>query len=409
MRIEFKPLTAALLAIGCASGAAHGQSLPAFKLSGFGTIAATHSSERNADFITHISQPSGAGYTDATSFKPDSKVGVQGDVQFTDKLSGVVQLVSQQNWDKTFTPELEWANIKYQATPDLAVRLGRIAMPFFMYSDTRLVGYAQPWVRPPIEVYMVQPNTKSDGADVMYRLHAGSVTHNLQAFYGVNDVKTPGGGSAKGDPNWGFNDTAQIGDLTLRGAYTYSRVSIPGLQSFSDALGAFSGIPGPIGAESARLASAYSANDMDFRTVAVGASFDPGNWFLTGEYLNFRGEGIAQGTQAWYISGGYRFGKFTPYATYSGSKNHTKHEAGIPFAPAQPLNDALNSFIDNPNKQTTVSAGLRWDFMRNLDLKLQYDHIKLGDNATGRFTNIQPAFKPGGHANVVTVSVDFVF
>jgi predicted porin len=409
MRIEFKPLTAALLAIGFASGAAHGQSMPTFKLSGFGTIAAAHSSERNADFITHISQPNGAGFTSATSFNPDSKVGVQGDMQFTDKLSGVVQLVSQHNWDNGYTPEVEWANVKYQATPDLALRVGRIAMPFFMYSDTRLVGYAQPWVRPPIEVYMVQPNTKSDGADVMYRAQTGSVTHNLQAFYGVNEVKTPDGGSAKGNPNWGFNDTAQMGDLTMRGAFTYSRVSIPALQGLTDALGAFSGIPGPIGAESARLASVYKANDMDFRTVAVGASYDPGSWFLTGEYLDFRGQSFAQGTQAWYISGGYRIGKFTPYATYSGSKNHTKQEAGIPFPPAQPLNDALNSIINNPNKQNTISAGLRWDFMRNVDLKAQYDHISLGEGSTGRFTNIQPAFKPGGHANIFTVSVDFVF
>lgn len=409
MRIAFRPLTAALLAIGFASGAAHGQSMPGFKFSGFGTLAATHSDERNADFVTHISQPNGAGHTDRTSFKPDSKIGVQADIQFTDKLSGVVQLVSQHNWDNSFTPEIEWANVKYQATPDLAVRLGRIAMPFFMYSDTRLVGYAQPWVRPPVEVYMVQPNTKSDGVDVMYRMQTGSVTHNLQAFYGSNDVKTPGGGEAKGPINWGFNDSAQVGDLTLRGAFTYSKVSIPAFQSFTDVLGAFSGIPGPIGAESARLASVYHANDLDFKTVAVGASYDPGKWFLTGEYLDFRGESIAQGVQAWYISGGYRIGKFTPYATYSGQKYHTKHEAGIPFPPAQPINDALNAIIDNPNKQNTVSLGVRWDFMRNMDLKVQYDHIKLGTNSAGRFTNLQPNFQLGGSVNLLTVAVDFVF
>src|SRR6186713_2156598 len=183
MRIAIKPLTAALLVIGFASGAAHGQSMPGFKLSGFGTLAATHSSEQHADYVTSITQPNGSGFTRDWSGGPDSKLGVQADVAFTGSLSGVVQLVSQHKYDNSFEPHIEWANIKYQATPDLAVRVGRIALPFFMYSDNRLVNYTQPWVRPPIEAYMVNPNTSNDGVDVMYRARFGGFTHNLQAFY----------------------------------------------------------------------------------------------------------------------------------------------------------------------------------------------------------------------------------
>ena len=77
MRIVFKPLTAALLAIGFASGAAHGQSMPEFKLSGFGTVAGTYTSEEHADFITSRIQPNGAGMTRNFSTSPDSKLGVQ--------------------------------------------------------------------------------------------------------------------------------------------------------------------------------------------------------------------------------------------------------------------------------------------------------------------------------------------
>jgi predicted porin len=408
MRIAFKPLTAALAVVGFACGAAHGQSMPRVKLSGFGTLAATHSSEGNADFVTNRVQPNGAGASRSWSATTDSKVGVQGDVVFSERLSGVVQLVSQHGDDNNFMPQLEWANLKYQVTPDLSVRVGRTAMPFFLYSDTRLVGYAQPWVRPPLEAYIIQPNTKSDGIDVMYRTEFGGLAHNLQAFYGANKVTTASG-EAKGPVNWGLNDTAQMGDLTLRAAYTYSRVSIPSLDALNAGFAAFSAVPGPAGAEAARLAATYYAKDMDFRTLALGASYDPGRWFLTGEYINFRGSGFIRGTQAWYVSGGYRLGSFTPYLTYANSKNHTRQEAGIPLPAAAPLNAALAGIVGNSGKQETVSLGLRWDFARNTDAKVQYDRVNLGTNSMGYFTNPTPSYKPGGSANIVTVSVDFVF
>lgn len=408
MRMVSTPLAAALLACLFAAGTAQAQSWPSVKLSGFGTAAATHSSERNADFTSSSIQPDGAGMTNSWSYKPDTKLGVQADVAFTDKLFGVAQLVSEHRVDHDWGPQVEWLNLKYQATPDLALRAGRIAMPFFLYSDTRQVGYAQPWVRPPLEAYIVQPNTTSDGVDAMYRAQLGGFTHNLQAFYGRNNVNTFRG-EAKAPVNWGVNDTAQYGDLTLRAAYTYSKVSIPSLEPFTAGLAAFGSIPGPVGAEAARLASTYHADDLDFHTLALAASYDPGRWFLTGEFIDFRGESYVQGTRAWYVSGGYRFGDFTPYATYAGTKNRTTQEAGIPFAPAAPLNAALNGILGSNTEQKTLSLGVRWDFVRNADLKVQYDRIKLGANSSGLLINPTANFQPGGNANVFTVAVDFIF
>lgn len=48
---------------------------------------------------------------------------------------------------------------------DFEVRLCRIESPTFLVSDVRKRGYANLWVRPPIEVYGVQPLTNSDGVD----------------------------------------------------------------------------------------------------------------------------------------------------------------------------------------------------------------------------------------------------
>ena len=79
-------------------------------------------------------------------------------------LAGVL-LISEQRLDNTYRPRVEWANLKYQVTPELALRVGRIALPMFLTADYRKVGYAYPWVRPPVEGYGSLPISSSDGVD----------------------------------------------------------------------------------------------------------------------------------------------------------------------------------------------------------------------------------------------------
>src|ERR1700684_422544 len=97
-----------------------------FSFSGFGTVGETHSSEDKADFTASIFQPNGAGHTRIWSPEVDSLIGGQ--------LSAVVQVIAQQNYDGTYRPHVEWANVKYQFTPDLSARIGRVELPTFLFS-----------------------------------------------------------------------------------------------------------------------------------------------------------------------------------------------------------------------------------------------------------------------------------
>lgn len=401
-----RPLVVALMSM---AGVAHAQWMPEINVSGFGTLAATHSSERNADFVTSRFQPNGVGATRPWSLTLDTRAGVQLDASFTEQFTGTLQLVSKQNADNSFRPKVEWANLKYMLTPDLSVRVGRIALPFYLHSETRQVGYAQPWVRPPVEVYILNPNTHSDGVDAMYRLQTGNVTHNLQAFYGKSKNRGTGGTVSRSDPSMGINDTMQVGDLTLRAAYTYSQVDVGAFERISAGFAGLSAIPGPAGREAARIAAQYTGRDMGMRTLAFGANYDPGNWFLIGEYLLSRGEGFLPGGRAWYVSGGYRIDAWTPYVTYAGAKNRTRSETGVPHPAATGLNRALLGMVANPQEQNTLTLGVRWDFARNMDLKAQYDRIDLDPNSRGRLMYARPGFQGGGNVNVFTLALDFVF
>jgi hypothetical protein len=189
-----------MLACGVLSGAAQAQSMPEFKFSGFGTLAAVHADGDNADFKGSLFQPKGAGHSRSTSFNPDSLLGAQLGVVFNDKLSAVVQVISQYQYDNSYKPQVEWANVKYQLTPELSVRLGRIAAPSYLLSETRYVGYANPWVRPPVEAYSVLSITSNDGIDVSYRSKLLGANNAFQVYYGKSKADLSTSSDIKADP-----------------------------------------------------------------------------------------------------------------------------------------------------------------------------------------------------------------
>jgi hypothetical protein len=412
MKIAFRPLIAAMMGAGLAAGAAHGQTMPEFKFSGFGTLGIVHSDERQADFVGTIFQPNGVGFTQPTSGAPDSKLGAQVDAVFNDRWSAVVQLVSQHNYRNNYAPMVEWANVKFQATPELSLRAGRTALPSFLISDTRFVGYAQPWIRPPVEVYGVLPITNNDGLDVTWRKQFGTVTNTVQAYYGRTTAKLESG-QAKSSPSWGINDTVQFGDLTLRAAYNANKIDLE-LSNFNQLMSgyrALTAIPGPIGAQAAGVVQKYSPNDLNLGAFGLAAQYDPGKWFVMTEFVDFRGEGILADSRSWYVAGGYRLGAFTPYASYASTRSDVSAEPGVALPAAAPLNAGLNQTLNNQfnGSQDTISVGVRWDFMKNTSLKLQYDHIDLANGSAGRFADVQPAFQRGGTVNLYSIALDFVF
>jgi hypothetical protein len=77
--------------------------------------------------------------------------------------------------------------------------------------------------------------------------------------------------------------------------------------------------------------------------------------------------------------------------------------------PATGLNTTLNEILALAAVQRTISVGSRWDVMRNIDLKLQYDRINLGAGSAGTLINVQPGFQRGGTVNLLTIAIDFVW
>ena len=425
MTFKLSALALATLCVG-AAGSAAAEGID-FKFSGFGTLAATHSSIRSGDYVAGPYQPNGAGYTRNPDFGPDSKLGGQVNVRFGDKLSAVVQVVSQHGYDNSYTPRIEWANVKYQITEGLSVRAGRIALPTFQVAETRYVGYATPWAHVPNDVYPTIPVTNNDGVDLTWRQRFGEASNTFQAYYGSLDSKAPVG-RIKSNPTWGLANSAELGSLTLRASYIDATLDfgVPALQGlvagFTQFANAAAAVPAPafqaVATQARAMAAKYDLGNMHIKAVALGASYDPGDWFVMGEVVKFKGDSVITDKTSWYVSGGYRFGSWTPFATVGSYKSNRKYEPGITAAVGTPLaggaaglNAGINSVLDAFNgSQNSISAGVRWDVVRNVALKAQFDRVTLKGHSAGRFSNIQPASFPfDGKVNLITVAADFVF
>lgn len=383
---------------------------PMFSFSGYGTLGAVRSSEDKADFIAGNFKPNGAGYTHRWSTSVDSLIAGQVIVKITRNISAVVQAVSEQNYDNSYRPHVEWANIKYQVTPDFSIRAGRIVLPGFLVSENRKVGYSTPWVRPPIEVYNLTPLSNSDGVDASYRMHLGELTNTVQGNYGMSEPKIPGGSKVKVKNLWGISDTAEYGTATVRITFQKTNLTVESFKPLFDGFRQF-------GPEGMAIADKYDVSNKPFTFVGIGGTYDPGGWFVMGEWGTANSDSALGKRTSWYTSGGYRLGAFTPYLTYARAKADKLSDPGLtlstlpPFltGPATGLNIALNSILSAKPVQNTISVGVRWDFMKNTGLKLQFDHTRIGDGSIGMLSNTQPGFQPGGRVNMLGATVDFVF
>lgn len=388
------------------------------RFSGFGTLGIVHSSDKDADFRGNIEQSTGAGRTNTHDSGVDSVFGAQADVQFMPKLTGTAQIVTRRLSDYNSTrPYFEWANIKYQATRDLSVRAGRVVAPVFMISDSRMVGYAQTMVRPPEEVYFINPITYVNGADVNYKFASGPVLYKVGATIGkLNQtlVSAVGSFSYKFDTKL-VNAAAEYNGSTLR--LGYGKVD---LSASAEALDIYDkGMNTLVNAGVANASTIQSNTYHTDNTVEMymlGYVYDKNEWLFQSEYVSRKSKSdIVLDLDGFSLMGGYRIAKWTPFLGYAhmSTKNPvilpSLNTSSLPPGQAGIIN-ALNATYQMRHNRSTWSMGTRWDVIDNVALKVQFDRTDKEKGGTGLFVNSTPEFNNNDRKiNVYSATLDFVF
>jgi hypothetical protein len=402
---------AAALVLSCSAAMANDTSPGSWKISGFGTLGMVHANTDEADFTNSVLKASGAGASGRWSGDVDTRLGAQLDVALATQWSAVLQVVSEQRYNNSWRPQVEWANLKYQATPDLAVRIGRVSLPVFMAAEHRKVGYIYSAVRQPVEVSAGVPITSSDGADVSWRWRTGDVRHTTSLQYGHTDMELAEGTRLRARRMASLAHTIDVGNFSMRASAIGADVTVNLADALFGALQQF-GTPG------VSLADRYSVDHKRFSLVALGLEYDPGNWFVNIEGGRQRSQSLLGTNIGVAVGAGYRWRAFTPYIGYSAVRaQSTPHADDLPLAGLPPqlaavaaaLNAGLDQLMITRPEQSTSSIGVRWDVYANIALKCQFERVTPHGISRGMLINTQPGFVSGQPVSVTSLALDFVF
>ncbi|MGA7595973.1 MAG: hypothetical protein WCA64_12330 [Gallionella sp.] len=351
---------------------------PQVTFGGFGSFGVSHSTMSSGDYVADGGIPKGPGLSDFLSTTNDSRIAGHMAAQMSQKVSVVIQVDSEYHTGNSYAPEVEFVNVKYALTPEAYVRVGRLALPTFLESENRDVGYTYAWIHPPVEVYRQEPVTHGDGFGFNYSLHVGEATHSIKTVFGRTTFESSDSrlSNALSSKNmWGIFDSSEYGPVTIHAGY---------LQRDTD---------------SGLFLTGQSGAWVKDRDLSAGVQYDTGDWFALSEWIQRRS---TYEVNARYVSAGYRVKQFTPYLTYALSSQGSF----LPDFP-QPSTEAV---VLATRAQRTASIGMRWDFMKNTDFKFQLDQVKLSDNSNGFLANVSDNVTLyGAKFYVISAVVDFIF
>lgn len=391
---------AGLFALALSAGFAQAGEAPGdFRVSGFGTLGMARTNTDDAQFVRDLYAPDGAsqGWTG----KVDSLLGVQANYQITERLSGVVQAVSRYRYDRSYTPEISWAFLKYSPTPQLDLRFGRVGTDFFMLSDSRLVGYTYLTVRPPGDYFWSLPFYSINGVDASYTLPVGEGALRLKAFVGDSYERL-----ALAEQVWKLDGSRMSGAYAeyLFGPWqlraSYANIAFKSNLPVRDLLASYAGL---IDMNAVERYLQVDGTNTDY--YSLGAVYDAGPWQAQLMFNRIRqGNNVYQDSSAAYALLGYRIGSVTPFVGYSKARSQAgPAPSGGPFDVA-----VMQRFMaDSRVNQHTVTLGARWDFAHNMALKVQADAIRGQPDSIFpyRWENAQW----NGRMNVFSATLDFIF
>lgn len=390
-------ILACFLSIGLhgASMAGEGEEEASFSLRGFGSLGAARTTTDDSEYIRELTQ--GRGVSTNWDARLDSVLGLQANWQVRPDLEMVVQGISRYQYDYTYRPQIAWAYARYNPSPNLTVRAGRLATEFFLQADSRMVGYSYLTVRPINDYFWYLPFSSIDGGDVSLALPVGEDVVRGKAFMGWSTGKIPYDAQV-----WNIGRSPLLGGYLeyLTGPWLF-RASYANIRFATDMplRHLFSGFPDAL--TDASLDFIHTRDTLS-HYYAVSAVYDRGPWYLQ-IMLNhiIQGARIFESSDSGYVLGGYRVRQFTPYLGYSWIRSHSRQGAPNPL-----VQIIMN---DSHADQRTLIAGLRWDFAPDMAVKLQWDGVR-GDKTSVFTTRRERVLgENAGNYNVFSVVVDFVF
>ena len=318
------------------------------EISGYATFGATYSNTKDTTDSYAIFDNGQANQN--VQFDKLSHLGLQLSASVSEKVDMTAVLHAEGSHDN-YNVGTQWVYATYRFSDDLSLRMGKYKGSFYMVSDYKDVGYAYPWVRPPLEVYSTNPIEGFSGLDLVYQASLGDISFLMELFAGS------GSHHAKVIPSvidvW---DVPTMGPNPGKGAtISFETPNAKGINlSLSGDIGTFR-----VGYfETGVNAAAFGIQDEFGSFGGVGFNIDWNNLVVYSEYIVRDTAPALAGAfpdqQAYYATIGYRIDQYLPYVTYA---KLDKGKDDSPFAQRQ------NSIAFGVRAEVSDSASLKFEVM----------------------------------------------
>jgi hypothetical protein len=169
-----------------------------------------------------------------------------------------------------------------------------------------------------------------------------------------------------------------------------------------------------ISAEATDLKRQLSFKGSRGSYATLGATYDDGLWFTQAEFGHATSSAsIGTNGNMGYLGVGRRWGDWAPYARYSiarhGNAQRTTSTDWRALGLQSVQNKAISILNSTQIQQSTATLGLRWDFHKQMALKLQWDASWIKPSGYALWWRDLPLNERTSRVNLVSASLDFVF
>ncbi|WP_394211366.1 hypothetical protein [Enterovibrio calviensis] len=390
------------------------------KISGFGN--ATYIKSGTDDFGYKYDLTKEAQYG-GWEFDTGSAFGLQLNANIADDVDFVVQGVFQDRIENDLDKSITWAFLRYNATPNLTFRIGRIATPLYMLSEYRDVGFAYLWTKPITDFYANIPIASIDGADIAYRAPWGNGQFEARLFAGNSDITietvlepyevtlspTIGSKFSYSVTDWLFSATATTTKVKQGDPSTGVTAGLeqdPALMFFWPEVGT--------------IASDFSFVDSRFYYYSLGVLYETGDWNIQSEFSYTDADWpFFPDLTAGYLSVGKTFSNVTAFGFVSKTKSvgdiydlTPPNSQGLAIPDIAAAYGYTKSLLDaRVINQETLGFGARIDLSSQVALKGQIERTWLNNQDFGAWLTTVEGLNATvpDYIDTYSISLTFVF
>ncbi|MDH5649933.1 MAG: porin [Gammaproteobacteria bacterium] len=356
------------------------------------------------------------------SFTTDSRIGIQLLADVNSNVSVTSQLFARAD-EEAYNMSADWAFVTYKVNDPLSFRMGKIKLTTFLISDYYDVGYAYPWIRPPMEVYSSNPIETISGADILYRLNFGDNQLLIQPYFGdshgeealqpqetLYDHATQSGFIQMLYPGISPGAADAMADsMPLKGDINFVEFEVHKMRGINIALSSniFTVRAGYL--KTLVSAESFGVEDEEAEFASVGFTVDWKNVVIYSEYFERDITGLAQlafpDQKGSYVTLGYRTGRLLTHVTQAKTEDND--------SPATATHPIFGPLPLAPLEQESTTVGFRYELGAGAAMKFEVQNIKPKEGTRGLllYNPNDPSTNkdPSDSINIYSFAIDVVF